>query len=220
MFGNDNIKNSFLDYSNKMNEKQKILNLALETFLSEGFYKTTMDDLAAKLRISKKTIYKNFSTKEDLLKEVTQFFLKTNHDAVVDSVKSQSNAVDQLFGITKTIGAIVTRVSDKMISDLHNYAPELWKEIDEFRTKMMIKGFTKIIKQGKKEGYIRNINTDIMITSFISSLRGVANPEFVISNKITISEALETTISIFLNGILTEKGKKNFSKLKNNGANK
>ena len=137
MFGNDNIKNSFLGYSNKMNEKQKILNLALDTFLREGFYKTTMDDLAAKLRISKKTIYKNFSTKEDLLKEVTQFFLKTNHDAVVESVKSQSNAVDQLFSITKTIGAIVTRVSDKMISDLHNYAPELWKEIDEFRTKMI-----------------------------------------------------------------------------------
>lgn len=203
-----------------MTVKQKILDLALETFLSEGFYKTTMDELAAKLRVSKKTIYKNFATKEDLLKEVTRHFLKNNHEAVKQSVKIESNAVEKLFDITRTIGNIVTRVSEKMISDLHNYSPELWKEIDEFRTKMMIKTFSKIIQQGKAEGYIRNINSQVMIIAFISSLRGVANPEFVISNKITISEALETTISIFLNGILTDKGMKIFSKLNNNGANK
>ncbi len=41
-------------------EKEKIIEFAAQKFMDGGFYKTTMDDLAAKLRISKKTIYKNF----------------------------------------------------------------------------------------------------------------------------------------------------------------
>ncbi len=201
-----------------MTEKDKILDLTLETFLREGFYKTTMDEIAAKLHMSKKTIYKYFSTKEELLTEVTRFFLKSNHNAIRSSIKVNSNAVEKLFYITTTIGTIVSRVSDKMVSDLQSYSPELWKEIDEFRAKMMTVNFTKIIEQGKKEGYVRDVSTIVIITAFISSIRGVANPQFVTSNKITLIEVLETTILIFLNGILTEKGKRILKKLKNNGA--
>ena len=201
-----------------MTEKQKILNLSLETFLKEGFYKTTMDEIAAKLHMSKKTIYKNFSTKEELLAQVTQFFLKSNHKAIRKSFNSDSNAVEKIYYMTNTIGTIVSNISDKMLSDLQSYAPELWKRIDEFRTRVLTVNFTKIIEQGKTEGFVNDINSIILINAFVSSIRGVANPLFVTTNKITLIEALETTISIFLNGILTEKGKKNLIKLKNNGA--
>ena len=201
-----------------MTEKQKILNLSLETFLKEGFYKTTMDEIAAKLHMSKKTIYKNFSTKEELLAQVTQFFLKSNHKAIRKSFNSDSNAVEKIYYMTNTIGTIVSNISDRMLSDLQSYAPELWKRIDEFRTRVLTVNFTKIIEQGKAEGFVNDINSILVITAFVSSIRGVANPQFVTSNKITLIEALETTISIFLNGILTEKGKKNLIKLKNNGA--
>ncbi len=202
-----------------MTEKDKIMHLALETFLKEGFHKTTMDEIAAKLHMSKKTIYKNFSTKEELLAEVTQFFLKSNHKAIRKSISANSNAVEKIYYMTNTIGIIVSNISDKMLSDLQSYAPELWKRIDEFRTRVLTVNFTKIIEQGKTEGFVNNFNSFIVITAFVASIRGVANPQFVTSNKITLIEALETTISIFLNGILTEKGKKNLIKLKNNGAN-
>ncbi len=202
-----------------MTEKDKIMHLALETFLKEGFHKTTMDEIAAKLHMSKKTIYKNFSTKEELLAEVTQFFLKSNHKAIRKSISADSNAVEKIYYMTNTIGIIVSNISDKMLSDLQSYAPELWKRIDEFRTRVLTVNFTKIIEQGKTEGFVNNFNSFIVITAFVASIRGVANPQFVTSNKITLIEALETTISIFLNGILTEKGKKNLIKLKNNGAN-
>ena len=201
-----------------MTEKDKILNLSLETFLKEGFYKTTMDEIAAKLHMSKKTIYKNFSTKEELLAQVTQFFLKSNHKAIRKSFNSDSNAVEKIYYMTNTIGTIVSNISDRMLSDLQSYAPELWKRIDEFRTRVLTVNFTKIIEQGKAEGFVNDINSILVITAFVSSIRGVANPQFVTSNKITLIEALETTISIFLNGVLTEKGKKNLIKLKNNGA--
>ena len=42
------------------NEKEKILVVADKLFRENGLYKTSMDELAALLQISKKTIYKHF----------------------------------------------------------------------------------------------------------------------------------------------------------------
>ena len=39
-------------------EKDRILNFAITKFHAEGFYKTSMDEIARELQISKKTIYK------------------------------------------------------------------------------------------------------------------------------------------------------------------
>ncbi|MBK7254925.1 MAG: helix-turn-helix transcriptional regulator, partial [Ignavibacteria bacterium] len=48
-------------------EKEKILNYSRNKFHREGFYKTSMDEISSELHISKKTIYKYFSSKEKLL---------------------------------------------------------------------------------------------------------------------------------------------------------
>ncbi len=48
-------------------EKKNLLKNITESFLAKGFYKTTMDEIASDLRVSKKTIYKYFPTKENLI---------------------------------------------------------------------------------------------------------------------------------------------------------
>ena len=59
-----------------MEIKDKIVELGEEKFFREGFYKTRMDDVAIELRMSKKTIYKYFPTKTDLVMEVAHHFTK------------------------------------------------------------------------------------------------------------------------------------------------
>lgn len=41
-------------------EKYRIMRQATELFYTNGLYKTSMDEIAAELNISKKTIYKYF----------------------------------------------------------------------------------------------------------------------------------------------------------------
>ena len=50
--------------------RQNIIECARDLFLSQGFYKTPIDAIASELRISKKTIYKYFPSKEKLLNEI------------------------------------------------------------------------------------------------------------------------------------------------------
>ena len=52
---------------NRIFMKQQILVKATEMFLTLGFKSITMDEIAAELGISKKTIYQHYKNKSDLV---------------------------------------------------------------------------------------------------------------------------------------------------------
>jgi AcrR family transcriptional regulator len=197
------------------NDKQKILKTACETFFAHGFYKIPVDDIASSLKMSKKTIYKYFPAKEDLVKEVAYLFIKThscNISAIINN--HEFNAVEKLFYIFKYLGNMLINISDKWFSDIQSQAPEIWTEIEAFRSRFMTQNISRIIEQGKKEKYIDDYSSLIMINVFISSIRGIINPEFITNNKMPAFKALESTLDILMNGILTPKGKNLLKKLK------
>ncbi len=195
-------------------EKEKIINFAAQKFMDGGFFKTTMDELATELRVSKKTIYKNFASKEVLVKTVALRILNTNAKLIEDAVNLKCNPVEKLYRIFETVGKILMKINENNIRDIHYYTPETWKEIDEFRTKKMNAFLKDIIEQGQKEGYILKRKPEIIITMFLASARAIVNPAFVINNRFTLFEALKETTEILSNGIMTEKGRKVFKKLK------
>ena len=195
-------------------DKLKILDFCKEYFLANGFYKTTMDEIAIRLRMSKKTIYKYFPAKEDLVRETVNEFLNFHRDRISEIINENSKAVTKLHKIFIYLGEIISSVNEKYINDVQTHMPDLWKDIDTFRTKMMTVNIGRIIEQGKKEGVFIDKTSAIITSVFISSVRGVINPEFIMNNKFSIKSALDETIEIIMNGITTTKGKKAFNKLK------
>ena len=200
-------------------DRKKIIDHSLETFLREGFYKTKVDDIASQLRISKKTIYKHFSTKEDLVREATYGFFNSNRQALQKIMETKSNAVTKLYAMFKFIGGIISKIHEKFLMDVQAQMPDLWKEIDAFRTKMMTTNIGKIFEQGKSEGFFIDKPSPIIINVFISSIRGATSFEFIMNNKFSLKTAVEETIGILMNGIMTEKGKKAFKLLKSEQTN-
>ena len=57
--------------------KDTILKKAGDIFLKLGFKSVTMDDIANELAISKKTIYKFFKNKEELVDDTVSFLHET-----------------------------------------------------------------------------------------------------------------------------------------------
>jgi AcrR family transcriptional regulator len=195
-------------------DKTKILKAASDTFFKRGFYKIPIDDIASSLKMSKKTIYKHFPAKDDLVREVAYLFIKTHSDNIAEIITHDYNAVEKLFYIFKYLGNMLINISDKWFADIQSQAPEIWNEIEVFRSKFMTQNISRIIEQGKKEKYIVNHPSLIMINIFISSIRGIINPAFITSNKIPAFHALASTLDILMNGILTTKGKNLLKKLK------
>src|ERR1035437_8549213 len=196
------------------NDKEKILKTASDVFFTRGFYKIPVDDIASLLKMSKKTIYKHFTTKEDLVREVAYLFIKTHSSNISNIINNEYNAVEKLFYIFKYLGNMLININEKWFSDIQSHAPEIWNEIEIFRSRFMTQNISKIIEQGKKEKYIVNYSSPIMINIFISSIRGIINPAFILNSKMPTFKALESILDILMNGVLTPKGKNLLKKLK------
>jgi AcrR family transcriptional regulator len=195
-------------------EKEKILNYCREKFLSEGFYKTTMDEIASDIRISKKTIYKHFTSKDELAKQIITEFLNEIQIKMTKIMSSKKDALSKFLEIINFVAGMITKMSFQFLTDIQTHYPDLWLQIDKFRTEKMIANITKIFHQGKPENVFIDYPPEIVRTIFISGARSIINPQFIIQNKFSINEALEITIDILMNGILTSKGKKLYKKIK------
>ena len=200
-------------------EKLKILLFALDQFKMEGFYKTTMDELAKQLRMSKKTIYKHFPKKEDIVLETINYFKMYNQKNINEIVEQNFNAVEKFYKISTYVGEMLTKINDKWFTDLQTHTPELWEQFESFRMSMMNKVLTKILEQGKNEGFIIDAPSPIVLAMLLSSIRGIVNPQFIMNNNYSMHFALKNTIDILMNGIVNAKGKKILEKLKS-GADK
>jgi AcrR family transcriptional regulator len=193
-------------------ERDKILNYSKELFFKEGFYKITMDTVASDLRISKKTIYKNFNSKESLIKSIVQSVKAEISENLDQIISSKDNSVLKLIGINQLLGKLLMKLNDKWINDLKVYLPELWNEIDEFRTKRLYAAFSSIISKGQEEELIKGYPADMMVMIFLSTLRGVVNNEFLLNSRYSYKDAVGTSLQVLFSGILTAKGKKIFKK--------
>lgn len=195
-------------------DRNKILSFSSQKFHSEGFYKTSMDEIASEMQISKKTIYKYFPSKENLLEEIcnhTNCEVTEKIDAIVDG---KGDVVFKFVRILNMKSNLMVNISDKWLKDISIHAPRIKEEINQRRSSKMNKVLIKLLEQGKKEKLILNFPTPIIINAFVSSLVAAMNYEFLVNNKFTIKNAFKTTYEMLLNGILTENGKANFKNSK------
>jgi len=193
-----------------MNDEQKIISYASEVFLNNGFYKTSMDQLAGGMKISKKTIYKFFPSKHSLLEKVMLTFqmkIKTDLDEITNSDKY---LVEKLHLVSAYFAKFSLKINKKLLNDIFNHQPELWKKIDNFRSNVIERVWGKLISEGKEEGLIIDKSSKIIVGVILSALTGIINPKFLIQNNLSVNKAFKETFSIIIKGILTEKGKKEF----------
>ena len=194
-----------------MEEQSKIIEMGEEKFFKEGFHKTTMDDMASELKMSKKTIYKYFPSKEDLVMAIAKHFMNRMKNKILPALESDKNAIEKLEELIQILAGNAFRISPQMLDDMRRHFPTLWIEIDKFRTEIMFGNITKVIDQGKEEGLFLDYPTSIIMTVLVSSVRAIVNPEFILNNNFSLVEAAKIAFKIILGGIVTEKGKEIFN---------
>lgn len=194
-------------------EKEKIISYCTSKFLKEGFYLITVDQIAGDLRISKKTIYKFFSTKDELVETVAFNLINEVSGKIDNIINSDSDSLTKIIMLFEVMAGVVVRFSDKWLKDLQIHSPKLWQQIDEFRTKRAFTALGSIIRQGQIEGIIIEKPIELIIHIFVNTIRSVVHPDFLFYQKFDYREAFIHSFEILFNGILTKKGKTKFNKI-------
>ena len=193
-------------------ERNRILNYAISKFHAEGFYKTSMDEIARDLQMSKKTIYKYFQSKEILLEAVAGWLMSESKDHIDSILSSKESVVVKFTKIINIYNSKVLKCSDKWFTDLQIHAPRLWQKIDEFRTNRIYQVLSELIDEGKNEGLIdKEIPTCVIVSTYNSSMRSMINYKFLYENDISVNDAVNHGMQLLLNGILTKKGRQQFA---------
>lgn len=109
--------------------KEKIIEKASELFLSVGFKSITMDDIANKMGISKKTLYKFFANKELLVEETTLSFQEKINSRIEDIIAIGYNPIQELFEIKKTIQSIFQIADTSPLYQLKKHYPETYEKL-------------------------------------------------------------------------------------------
>ena len=170
-----------------------------------------MDELAKGLRVSKKTIYKYFPSKSKLVDAAVKSFQKKIKKKINKIIDDEDNSISQIRALTSFFANLSLKVNERVMYDLQTHRPDLWKKIDEFRTKLIEEIWVKIINQGKIDGVIVDAPNEIIIQIVISAIRSVVNPEFLINHNYSIKEAFDIAFGIIIRGILTEAGLKKYN---------
>lgn len=189
---------------------QKILDFCENKFTQYGFWDISLDVLAKELRISKKTFYKYFSSKDEIIERVVENVTTKIAKSVENIVKSEGTSPEKLFKLIEFISQRFITISEKWLADLSIHYPELWEGLENFRENMINKNLTEIIAQGQNEGLIKEYPVNLIMTIYLSSIRGVANPKFIMNNNMSIDKAGSSMLIIITSGILTRKGRKVF----------
>jgi len=189
--------------------RTRILEAARGQFIQFGFSQTTVDEIASSLGISKATLYKYFSSKEQLLREIV-FGLLRSIEAGVDAITQdeRKDFVEKLGEMLSFIGMKLAGISGLLTIDIQRNAPEIWREIDEFRRERILSKLKRIIQEGVENGVFRpDFNQDLLVLMYITLIQSIMNPATLVQFSLSFSEGFEIIIRIVLEGILAEKGR-------------
>lgn len=196
---------------NDLEIKNRILNTARELFLKHGFTKVSIDEIASKIGMSKKTIYKYYPSKDDLVSAVTETTL-AEIDFGYCSIVEDSNLdfVEKLRKMMTYIGLHLSKLSLPIIDDLKRNAPHIWKNISEYRTKKIYENFGSLIREGRNKGIFRDdIDEHLVMLIYANVVEHIINPETLSQLPLTATQVYESIIKVIFEGIMTDKAKLN-----------
>lgn len=188
-----------------MSLKSHITNVAVDLFSRNGIKRVSMDDVARKANVSKRTLYDFFRDKEALLIEslnsVNQPFL--DYFQMLEKQGETALNVFLLFNDKLSESAIWW--CDEFIEDIYRYpaALHVFKEEKRFYLNKVV----ELLRRGEKEAvFMSDINYDIISIMIQSQLNKLEPPNTFA--KYTPEEVRNTMVYIFLRGIATDAGRK------------
>jgi AcrR family transcriptional regulator len=189
--------------------KDRIKLVANEMLLQYGIRSVSMDDIASKLGMSKKTIYQFYKDKDELVEEVIGTLIFTNQETCLADKQKADNAVHEIFIAMDMVTEIFKTMNPSVLFDLQKYHPAAFAKFLNHKNEFLLSMMRQNIQRGIDEEFYRpEINVEVMARYRVESMFIPFNPEFVRNAKASFLDIEQEVITHFLFGLVTLKGYK------------
>lgn len=191
--------------------REKILKISMEEFKSKGIRAVKMDDIAALLGISKRTLYEIYSNKEELLLECIKF-QEGQYDAYMASFEKDpsNNVIDIIIEFYNKQIQWLSDVNPLYFSDIQKYSQVVSyferRDIERKQDKMIF------YQRGIREGVFRDdVDYDVLSRILKASIDYIKQTQMY--KEYDLTRILNNIIMLFIRGVCTYDGIKQFDAL-------
>lgn len=185
----------------------RIQQAANELIMQYSIRSVSMDDIAASLGISKKTIYQYFKDKEELVDEVVTLIFNNNRSCCEGVMNKAENAVHEMFLALGMQVEIFKTMNPAILYDLQKYHPKVFAKFTNFKNEFLYQIVQHNLRMGLEEGlYRKEIKVDVLSKLRVENVFLPFNPEFRNGLNESFFDLHEEIILHFLFGLVNEKG--------------
>jgi len=191
--------------------RERILQHARGEFLAHGFSKVTVDEIASELGISKKTLYALYPSKEELLRASLHAMMQSAGQDLERISASDKPFVEKVTQALVVMSGYIQKLRKESIADFQRNVPSLWRELDRFRQEHIVTKLITMIAQARSEHIFRpDVNEQVLLQMFVSSMQGVLNPEILTRHSFSLEEGARSIFRVMFEGALTDSARKEF----------
>lgn len=180
--------------------KDKILDAAAQLIQKYGLKKFTVDEIAMKLRISKKTIYQYFNSKDDIIREYFEVSIASDKDSITSVLSGNEDFSHKIHSIVYSSHRYRLPVS--LLIEAKQFYPEVWSKVEELK-QFKLNATEHLLKQGVKAGIFKS---DIHFGVLSKMLEEICDMfldyDFLLENQLNAREAMDEALKIIFSGIL------------------
>lgn len=194
--------------------KSKIINASRELFFEFGPSRVKMEEIAEKLAMSKKTLYKHFTSKDEVL------------EAVMDASHCEIRVLMEKFKLSLTTGSdedFLQHLSDAgrqmadrltlvwqspFLKDIQRSYPTYWQAFTLRRRADILSMFQTICEEGKRRGVLRReLNYELFTLMYLACIENIMHPTVMNDLQITGGGAFQQMMAVLFGGVMTDKGR-------------
>lgn len=189
--------------------KERIIDYSTVMFTTYGLKSVRMDDIAAQLGISKRTIYEIFGDKEALIEACVRHYSDKRAKTICERKASAGNIIDELFIIFSTKEDDIQK-SFTLMDSLKRFYPKVHRRIVEENFEAGTRDMRDQIHKGISQGVVvPQLDVDMAVMLFVDLMQAVFN-RMSLSTSLSAAASLKDTVRyaviFFIRGIATQKG--------------
>ena len=194
--------------------KTRIISGAEALFLAYGVKSITMDEVAKKLGISKKTIYQHVADKDELVNLAVQMSMENQENQVELIHATAKDPIDEVLKLSDYMRTLFVNMNPFLLMEIQRYYPKAYDSFLSFKEACIINSLAENFKWGISMGFYRpQINIDVLSRLRMEEVEWGFNPRIFKEGK-HFTDVQIQLLDHFLYGICTLKGHKLINKYK------
>jgi len=190
-----------------MEIKDRILQHAQTLFMRNGIKSVSMDDIAADMAMSKKTLYKWFENKDQIVQAGMSKHLDGTQCECTNMIKTATSAIDELFRMMEWTKQQFSNVHPSIFYDLQKFHPGTWQLWLVHKNEFILAQIIQNLRRGIAEGLFRaDLDVDVLARLRLSQIELLFDSDVFPPRQFGNERVSQALLEHFMLGVATLKG--------------